>query len=80
MTARLESLGRRMGSLLPILAFATSLAAQTRPYSPPAGRWETRPAAAVGMDSAKLAEAVRYALANGSDWDFARDQVRTTTS
>ncbi len=58
-----------------LLALANTLAAQT--YFPPAGRWDTRRAAEAGLDSAKLQEAVGYALSHGSNWDFDRDQVRT---
>lgn len=36
------------------------------PYVPPAGQWERRAAAAVGMDSAKLAEAVAFAISKES--------------
>jgi CubicO group peptidase (beta-lactamase class C family) len=54
------------------LAPATSLPAQSSrrverhaPYYPDAGpAWETRPAAAVGLDSARIADAVAFAIAN----------------
>ncbi|MSV27655.1 MAG: class C beta-lactamase-related serine hydrolase [Bryobacterales bacterium] len=46
-------------------------------YFPPRGKWERKQPAAAGMDAAKLKQAVEYAQANGSDWDFARDQART---
>jgi CubicO group peptidase (beta-lactamase class C family) len=54
-----------------VLLGATGLAAQGRraaeaPYVPPYGSWERRPAAAVGMDSAKLAEAVAFAISKES--------------
>ena len=54
-----------------------AVAQQPRAYFPPRGEWQTRPAAAVDLDSAKLKAAVDYALAHGSSWDFDRDQVRT---
>jgi CubicO group peptidase (beta-lactamase class C family) len=57
---------------------ATTLPAQSAPtYYPPRGQWETKSPAAVGMDSAKLRQAIDFALANGATWDFDRDQVRT---
>ncbi|MGD1071265.1 MAG: serine hydrolase [Bryobacteraceae bacterium] len=46
-------------------------------YFPGRGKWEKKAPAELGLDAAKLQEAVRYALAHGSDWDFARDQVKT---
>lgn len=65
-------------SLLLLGAFATSLHAQKAPtYFPPPGQWQTKSPAALGMDAARLQEAVDYALAHGSTWDFATDQVRT---
>ena len=56
---------------------ATLVAQQSATYFPPAGQWKTASPSAVGMDSVKLQAAVDYALAHGSTWDFARDQVRT---
>ncbi len=46
-------------------------------YFPPPGAWEHKPPAALGLDAAKLQEAIKYAEANGSTWDFEKDQVRT---
>lgn len=46
-------------------------------YFPPKGSWRTARAVDVGMDSAKLKEAVDFALAAPATWDFDRDQVRT---
>ncbi|MEP7000451.1 MAG: serine hydrolase [bacterium] len=65
-------------SLVTLVAFATALQAQ-RPatYVPPAGQWQTKAPADVGMDAAKVQAAVDYALAHGSNWDFDKDQVRT---
>ncbi|MEO7456570.1 MAG: serine hydrolase [Gemmatimonadaceae bacterium] len=62
-------------ALLVVVTLASQLGAQS--YFPPAGRWETRRPAEVGLDSAKLKDAVDYALSHGSNWDFERDQVRT---
>lgn len=60
------------------LLLATSLHAQkTATYFPPAGQWQTRTPAELGFDAAKLQDAIDFALANGSNWDFDRDQVRT---
>src|SRR5438309_2051394 len=47
------------------------------PYFPPAGEWARRSPVDVGMDAVKLQEAVDFAKAHGSTWDFERDQVRT---
>src|SRR5215475_5506411 len=45
-------------------------------YFPPAGKWDKKSAAELGFDAAKLQEAVDFARANGSKWDFEKDQVR----
>jgi CubicO group peptidase (beta-lactamase class C family) len=45
-------------------------------YFPPAGTWQHKAAADVGMDPAKLKEAVEWAESHGSTWDFQKDQVR----
>src|SRR5580765_4512462 len=58
-----------------LVVSATVVAAQT--YYPPRGQWQTKRAAEVGMDSAKLQAAVDFALANNASWDFDKDQVRT---
>jgi CubicO group peptidase (beta-lactamase class C family) len=62
--------------LLGVLASVLS-AQQAATYFPPAGTWQHKSPAAVGLDSVKLQQAVDYALANGSKWDFDKDQVRT---
>jgi CubicO group peptidase (beta-lactamase class C family) len=61
-----------------VLALITApvAGAQTR-YVPPAGKWERKAPAELGLDAEKLKAAVDYAQANGSTWDFGRDQVRT---
>ena len=65
-------------SLLLLGVLATSLHAQKpTTYFPPPGKWQTKSPAALGMDAAKLQEAVDYAQAHGSTWDFEKDQVRT---
>lgn len=55
--------------------FAAALAAQS--YFPAPGTWQHKAPAEAGMDVAKLKEAVDWALAHPSTWDFERDQVRT---
>lgn len=61
-----------------VAGIAASLSAQqTTAYFPPAGTWQRKSPAAVGMDSAKLQMAIEFAQAHGSNWDFERDQVRT---
>ena len=63
-------------ALAATLLWSGHLAAQTK-YFPPAGQWQRKPPAAVGMDSAKLKAAVDLALSRASTWDFDRDQERT---
>ncbi|MEP6732619.1 MAG: serine hydrolase [bacterium] len=72
--------GRRLrfASLFLLVALSTTVhAQQAATYFPPAGQWQTKSPSAAGLDSAKLQEAVAYALAHGSTWDFDKDQVRT---
>lgn len=65
-------------SLLLLGVLATSLHAQKpATYFPLPGQWQTKSPAALGMNAAKLQEAVDYAQAHGSTWDFEKDQVRT---
>lgn len=65
-------------SLLLVGGLSSSASAQkAAAYFPPAGQWQTKSPAALGLDSAKLQQAVEYALAHGSNWDFDKDQVRT---
>src|SRR5580692_10587309 len=70
---------RRTFFALPgILAlFALSLLAADATYFPPSGSWQKKSPAEVGMDAGKLKAAIEFAQANGSDWDFDRDQRRT---
>src|SRR4051812_31868522 len=68
---------RILAFILTLAALAAPAGAQARPYFPPAGQWATASPSAMGLDSAKLADAVAYALSHGSNWDFDRDQVRT---
>jgi CubicO group peptidase (beta-lactamase class C family) len=46
-------------------------------YFPPPGKWQKKSPAELGLDAAKLQQAVEYAQAHGSKWDFEKDQVRT---
>jgi hypothetical protein len=68
---------------LPVVAalLAPGLAAQiSQPkrsaYFPAAGTWQHKAPAEEGMDTAKLKQAVEWAEAHGSKWDFEKDQVR----
>jgi CubicO group peptidase (beta-lactamase class C family) len=68
-------------SLLALAFTAAALAGQTAParrtaYFPPAGKWQRKAPAEVGIDSAQMKEAVEWALSHGSKWDFEKDQVR----
>jgi CubicO group peptidase (beta-lactamase class C family) len=68
-------LARILRPLILLVIAASFAAGQT--YYPPRGQWQTKRAADVGMDSAKLKEAVDFALDNNASWDFDKDQVRT---
>jgi CubicO group peptidase (beta-lactamase class C family) len=52
-------------------------AQKTGTYFPAPGTWQKKAPAEVGMDPAKLQEAIDWALAHGSKWEFEKDQVRT---
>ena len=65
---------------LPILLAAIApwlFGQKAAPYFPPSGQWQHKPPAEEGLDPAKLQQAIDYALAHPSTWDFAKDQVRT---
>ncbi len=56
---------------------ASSLSAQPqRTYFPAAGMWQRKTPTEVGMSAVKLKDAVAWAEAHGSKWDFEKDQVR----
>jgi len=57
---------------------APGLAAQSKRtvYFPAAGTWQHKAPAEAGLDARKLKEAVEWAKAHGSKWDFEKDQVR----
>ena len=64
-----------------LLALGSALFAQTAPakrlsYFPSKGSWQHKAPAEVNMDAAKLREAIEWAEAHNSQWDFQRDQVR----
>ena len=75
-------LNRRSLLALPLLAaLAPGLDAQTAQarranYFPAAGVWQHRSPAEVGIDAAKLKQAIEWAEAHGATWDFDKDQVR----
>ena len=66
---------RRFILALSFLAAFTLQAADK--YFPPAGKWERKAPAVAGFDPAKLKEAIAFAQANDSGWDFGKDQLRT---
>ncbi len=74
-------LTRRSFLAVPPLAVAmasTALRAEgPKAYFPPRGKWQRKSPAEVGLDPEKVQQAVLYAQANGSDWNFGRDQVRS---
>src|ERR1043166_758474 len=72
-----NSLARIHRPIALIALAATVASAQSTYYPPRGGPWQTKRAAEVGMDSAKLQAAVDFALANNASWDFDKDQVRT---
>ena len=64
--------------LAPLILAFFALSLQAAPaYFPPPGNWQKKTPAELGMDPAKLQQAIDYANANGSTWDFDKDQVRT---
>jgi CubicO group peptidase (beta-lactamase class C family) len=70
---------RRLWLVVPVLLGGlVALQAQiAKSYFPPAGQWQKKAPADVGMDAAKLQQAVEFAQSHGSSWDFEKDQVRT---
>src|ERR1017187_6996039 len=79
MTMNRSLLPRRAFFIFPLIlaALAPRLHSDlAHPYFPPSGKWERKPPAELGLDAAKLREAIEYAQANGSTWDFEKDQVR----
>jgi len=67
-----------LSMVVAVLAALVALHSQTAAkYFPPPGQWQKKAPAEVGMDAAKLQQAVEYAQSHGSSWDFEKDQVRT---
>src|SRR5687767_9367671 len=64
-------------ALAAVAVQAAPSAAQRPKYFPPAGTWERKAPAEVGMDPEKLKAAVDFAISRASTWDFEADQVRT---
>jgi len=60
-----------------LILFQSLPAQTTTSYFPARDKWEKKTPGEVGLDAAKLQQAVAYAQAHGSDWDYARDQVKT---
>ncbi len=65
---------KKIAAIVLFLALAAALSAQT--YYPAAGTWQHKSPAEVGMDAAKLKEAIDFAEQHGNKWDFEKDQVR----
>src|SRR4051812_46501246 len=66
----------RLAIAVILAVFGPSLRAEN-PYFPAAGAWTRKLPIDLGMDAGKLRDAVAYAGAHGSSWDFGKDQVRT---
>lgn len=68
MTRRSWTVPRITVWLAAVMAATTMVAAQQRspadPYFPPRGEWQTKPPASVGLDQAKLDEAIAFAVAH----------------
>ena len=67
---------------LPLAAATLAPRLETAPrkpaaYFPPAGTWQHKAPAELGLNAAKLKEAIDWAQRHGSKWDFAKDQVAT---
>ncbi len=62
-----RALAVKMLSSLCLCVSVATLAAQSAPYYPPAGTWAKKSPAELGMDPAKLAEAVTYAQSRESN-------------
>src|SRR6201984_641423 len=72
------SRSRRCSLGLPVMLAVFGLWLEAAPaYFPPAGKWQKKAPAELGMDAAKLQQAIDYAQSHGSTWDFDKDQVRT---
>jgi CubicO group peptidase (beta-lactamase class C family) len=69
---------RRSYFALPLILAVCAISLEAAPaYFPQPGKWQKKAPAELGMDPAKLQQAIDYAQANGSTWDFDKDQIRT---
>jgi len=66
----------RSRPILIALAALVALTLRAQTYYPPAGKWQKKSAAEVGMNPEKLQAAIEFAEAHASTWDFEKDQVR----
>ncbi|HML17567.1 MAG TPA: serine hydrolase [Bryobacteraceae bacterium] len=66
----------RSRPILIALAALVALTLRAQTYYPPAGKWQKKSAAEVGMNPEKLRAAIEFAEAHASTWDFEKDQVR----
>ena len=66
----------RKTALIWLLAVPALLAQSKGTYFPAAGTWQHKAPAEAGMDASKLNEALDWAKAHGSKWDYDVDQVR----
>jgi CubicO group peptidase (beta-lactamase class C family) len=62
-----------------VVAALASVAFAQKPavYFPAKDKWQRKAPAELGMDAEKLRLAIAFAQANGSEWDFDKDQIRT---
>lgn len=74
-----RSLFRNRFLAVPLVALLAPFLVAQKPasYFPPSGKWDRKAPEELGFDAAKLRQAVEFAQANGSTWDFEKDQVRT---
>jgi CubicO group peptidase (beta-lactamase class C family) len=69
---------RRCFLVLPLILAVLGPSLQAAPaYFPTPDKWQKKAPAELGMDPAKLQQAIDFAQANGSTWEFDKDQVRT---
>jgi CubicO group peptidase (beta-lactamase class C family) len=73
----MASLTRRSLIAIPLCLAAIAYAQKPATYFPRSGEWQKKAPAELGIDPVKLQQAIDYAQANGSTWDFDKDQVRT---
>ncbi len=66
----------RFALLLLLASAPASFAQNGATYFPSAGNWQKKSPAELGLNAAKLKAAVEFAQANGSNWDFDKDQIR----